>query len=254
MAEKPFRFRAVHAKNPWRKAAHETFKNATSSGNRSALALFEHGNDAINYAKEGEPLCVVVWHKDAREGQVLKHDPNATDGLRHSEPVPRSVIDGWEKQRGASDEELEHYFGSAHSPATASELTEPLVEDATLDGFKTIEQLNEHLSKAVAESATLSRETRLKRLDQATNNPQRVEVSTFAFIRNPDVIVEVLIRANGRCELCGSLAPFQRARDGSPYLEVHHIIPLSLGGEDTISNAQALCPNCHRYLHFGQMP
>lgn len=44
--------------------------------------------------------------------------------------------------------------------------------------------------------------------------------------------------------------PFRRL-DGEIFLEVHHIIPLSEGGEDTVANAEALCPNCHREKHFG---
>ncbi len=59
-------------------------------------------------------------------------------------------------------------------------------------------------------------------------------------------------RASGKCELCGCDAPFYRASDGSPYLEVHHWITLSDGGEDTVENAGALCPNCHGQAHFGQ--
>ena len=47
-------------------------------------------------------------------------------------------------------------------------------------------------------------------------------------------------------------APFLRAKDNSPYLEIHHWITLAEGGDDTIENACALCPNCHRELHFGQ--
>lgn len=38
----------------------------------------------------------------------------------------------------------------------------------------------------------------------------------------------------------------------SPYLEVHHKVPLALGGDDTVANATALCPNCHRQNHFGK--
>ncbi|WP_196607201.1 HNH endonuclease [Pectinatus frisingensis] len=34
------------------------------------------------------------------------------------------------------------------------------------------------------------------------------------------------------------------------YLEVHHVIPLSKDVDDTADNAIALCPNCHRELHF----
>jgi 5-methylcytosine-specific restriction enzyme A len=33
------------------------------------------------------------------------------------------------------------------------------------------------------------------------------------------------------------------------YLECHHIVWLAEGGEDTIANTVALCPNCHRKMH-----
>nr|WP_275041241.1 HNH endonuclease signature motif containing protein [Halomonas meridiana] len=48
-----------------------------------------------------------------------------------------------------------------------------------------------------------------------------------------------------------NLAPFNRKSDGSPYLEVHHRKPLAEGGDDTVANAIALCPNCHRAAHYG---
>lgn len=38
-------------------------------------------------------------------------------------------------------------------------------------------------------------------------------------------------RAGGTCELCEELAPFKK-REGEPYLETHHIVWLSNGGED----------------------
>jgi len=88
-------------------------------------------------------------------------------------------------------------------------------------------------------------------LANAPKTPQIVQVVSVAYKRNPDVIVEVLLRANGKCENCSADAPFKRSKDGSPYLEVHHKIPLSESGFDTVENAIATCPNCHRLLHFG---
>ncbi|HDR7378766.1 TPA: HNH endonuclease [Bacillus toyonensis] len=41
------------------------------------------------------------------------------------------------------------------------------------------------------------------------------------------------------------------AKDGTPYLEVHHVVPLATGGEDSVENAVALCQNCHRKAHYG---
>lgn len=101
-----------------------------------------------------------------------------------------------------------------------------------------------------AEEAMLSNERKL-RLAVAPKIPTTRVVTTTVFDRNPDVVAEVLYRAKGVCQRCDSPAPFVRRSDGTPYLEVHHVIQLACGGEDTVANAIALCPNCHRYYHNG---
>jgi 5-methylcytosine-specific restriction protein A len=103
----------------------------------------------------------------------------------------------------------------------------------------------------VVQSQDDSSQARQKRLATASKTPERVRVESTAFKRNPDVVAEVLARANGRCEECKLTAPFLRARDNTPYLEIHHKVMLANGGEDTVENAVAVCPNCHRRLHFG---
>ena len=113
------------------------------------------------------------------------------------------------------------------------------------------EQLQSDLDREVAESKSQSNETRLKRLAAAPRLPEKVQVLSVGYRRNPDVIVEVLNRADGICEQCHKEAPFLRAKDGTPYLEIHHWKPLSEGGEDIVENAGALCPNCHREVHYG---
>ncbi|MBI4468886.1 MAG: HNH endonuclease [Acidobacteria bacterium] len=90
---------------------------------------------------------------------------------------------------------------------------------------------------------------RSTRLAQAPRQPLRSYVVLSTFRRNPDVVAEVLERANGLCERCHAAAPFNRASDGTPYLEVHHKVRLVDNGEDTVENAIALCPNCHRFAH-----
>ncbi len=92
---------------------------------------------------------------------------------------------------------------------------------------------------------------RAKRLAAAQKKPTVRVTTVLDFDRNPDVVAEVLAQASGKCQQCGSPAPFTRKSDGSPYLEVHHKIPLAFGGEDTVVNAIALCPNCHREAHYG---
>lgn len=96
-----------------------------------------------------------------------------------------------------------------------------------------------------------STEIRQNRLKKAAKLPRKIQLLTGVYVRNPDVVAEVLHQAKGQCGRCRRPAPFSRKADGSPYLEVHHIQRLKDGGEDTVENAIALCPNCHRELHFG---
>lgn len=112
-------------------------------------------------------------------------------------------------------------------------------------------QMHEDFELAVQEASKLSAIRRKERLASAPRIPKQLEVTTTIFDRNPDVVAEVRKRARGVCDECKKAAPFLRRSDGSPYLEVHHRISLANGGEDTVENAVALCPNCHRAAHHG---
>lgn len=119
-----------------------------------------------------------------------------------------------------------------------------LREMATFDEVSLL--LDDQVTKALADAP----KSRAQRLRQAPTIPEQQIVLTRIFKRNPDVIAEALLLANGMCQGCNKVAPFLRA-DGRPYLEVHHRQPLGEGGADTIENAIALCPNCHRERHYG---
>lgn len=68
--------------------------------------------------------------------------------------------------------------------------------------------------------------------------------------RSATVRAYVLARARGFCEGCQLPAPFQRPT-GEPYLEPHHVTRISDGGPDHPCHVIALCPTCHRRVHFG---
>lgn len=118
-----------------------------------------------------------------------------------------------------------------------------VVEDSTYT--------KQELAKQVEVARRSTPEQRKARLRSASKKPSRIWVLSAEFRRNPDVVAEVLERASGTCEACKEPAPFKRKSDGTPYLEVHHRIQLAHGGDDTVENAIALCPNCHRKAHFG---
>ncbi|CBL46584.1 probable endonuclease [gamma proteobacterium HdN1] len=123
---------------------------------------------------------------------------------------------------------------------------------AVSEGFKSAEDIQGSFQKAVEAAAKVPIAERQNLLKSFGKLPRTRPVVSLVYERNPYVVVEVLNRAKGMCERCKSQAPFKRRKDNTPYLEVHHRVRLADGGEDTVENAVALCPNCHRLLHFGR--
>jgi len=124
---------------------------------------------------------------------------------------------------------------------------EPLPEITAADFVDYQAQIQINIDRSRATDPLMRR----RRLAVATPKPKLMTVQAKVYSRNADVIEEVLDRAEGVCENCLETAPFMRASNGTPYLEVHHKVQLSKGGDDTVMNAIALCPNCHRKMHFG---
>lgn len=95
-------------------------------------------------------------------------------------------------------------------------------------------------------------EARKLALDAVTP-PENSEKLTLKIIyaRSNKVKLYVLMRANGLCESCEKPAPFSK-KNGTPYLEPHHINRLSDGGMDHPKYMGAICPSCHREIHYGQ--
>ena len=106
-----------------------------------------------------------------------------------------------------------------------------------------IKKLNKRKVKSLSDEE-LQRKTKLSE----RGKPGYSYTKTRVYQRSQYVVESVERRAKGICELCEQEAPFKKP-DGKPYLEVHHIVQLAKGGPDTISNAVALCPNCHRKMH-----
>lgn len=78
--------------------------------------------------------------------------------------------------------------------------------------------------------------------------PTTKVVTSTRFDRDLSVVNTVKKLANGYCELTGERT-FMDA-NGEYFLEVHHVIPLSKGGYDTIDNCVAITPTMHRALHY----
>jgi len=137
-------------------------------------------------------------------------------------------------------------LGKMRSPGWAE-----VNDSGDLITVETEETSNHKLANELAVAKNIDAETLQQRLQNAPKTPEPFLIISRGFRRNANVIIVVLKRANGICERCKKNAPFHRKSDGTPFLEVHHRTPLADGGEDTIENAVALCPNCHREAHYG---
>lgn len=123
-------------------------------------------------------------------------------------------------------------------------LDELCSEPQNIDHIKRV--FEERVARAISDTS----EARKARLLACAGQPLKILVIVTVFDRSPDVVATVLLRANGVCEKCRQAAPFIRRSNRSPYLEVHHVIRLADGGNDSVENAVAVCPNCHRKAHY----
>lgn len=116
---------------------------------------------------------------------------------------------------------------------------------AKINGDAELTEAADQLSKI------LSRAEIFEKANLAVGKPEKRERRVTDYVRNPFVVAAALVRAGGKCERHKCRHVLFERTGGSPYLEVHHILPLSEGGDDTLLNVAALCPSCHREHHFG---
>jgi 5-methylcytosine-specific restriction enzyme A len=103
------------------------------------------------------------------------------------------------------------------------------------------------LSLATAELSELRR----KAVADSAEFRSPAERRAIYRMRSRAIRLYVLARAAGKCEGCGNAAPFQ-TRQGTPYLEPHHVRRLTDGGPDDPMWVVAVCPNCHRRAHYAE--
>lgn len=92
---------------------------------------------------------------------------------------------------------------------------------------------------------------RRRAIQESPPDSNPAERKRNVYQRSEAVKIYVLRRSDGVCEGCGQPAPFKRI-GGSYYLEPHHIRRRADAGPDHPRWVAALCPNCHRRVHYGE--
>ena len=211
-------------------------------------------------ADEEELLAHRLCEQVGQQCQGLPDDRNRPDGPRQG-----SFWRGW--QAAVADdrapyrsealsrvtwESLGYRAGQIHGSADralADRAFERFSESWELEYFAPTED-RDQLEQRAAEWARSLQAAEAPRGSVGSLEPPGARpVQTVQYRRSPGVVANVVARAAGICDLCQGPAPFERG-DGTPFLEVHHITPLAMGGLDHEDNAVALCPNCHRRCHY----
>ena len=207
--------------------------------NKSAYVTNAKQNAAIRAAgikpstkRPAKQFEISVLGESATSVQASYYNSERSDEAnRAPEPrIGRDFISHWLK---TGDQVL---IGNIGTKLFALKLTLPP------DEFKLVDGIARSNPEAIFDKAK-----------RAKGKPKITSVTRNDFVRDQFVVRAALLRSSGKCEMpdCKTILFFKE--EGVPYLEVHHITPLSEDGEDTLDNAAALCPNCHREQHHGKL-
>ncbi|EIJ42124.1 putative restriction endonuclease [Beggiatoa alba B18LD] len=84
-----------------------------------------------------------------------------------------------------------------------------------------------------------------------TDEPtQQITTTITTFRRNNKINVYVKRKAGYKCQMPNCDYEGFDMPSGKKYIEVHHLVPLAEGGTDSLENTVAVCPTCHRKLHY----
>jgi hypothetical protein len=233
----------------WNRTGHDFTRNESVAG----LWAYARTHDGPVSRLPGSPVADVAL----RIGRAVSGVYNKVMNFRHLDPRDdRAGMSGgsdadarvwnefFDKVRGELQlTELEKEFTRLWGHHEAAAVADPELQ-------------HEALTKAARalEQNTLS--ALMSRYDkEMINRPKRPRANAAiarVFERGALVVAIARLRANYRCEVPGCEHPVFVCADGSTYSEVHHIVPLSEGGEDVLSNVACVCPAHHREAHVGK--
>ncbi|WLI05381.1 HNH endonuclease signature motif containing protein [Pseudomonas sp. FP597] len=211
-------------------------KDKTDWSDAELAAAVEAYLKMLAWEKNGQPFNKALENRLLREGPVAGRAKGSIE-FRMQNISTVLVRMGWDRIEG---------YKPAKNVGTGVEqrIRQALAAQGVFE--------SEDAAQTADEQTLIRRASKLQqqpfpKLPDGIAQPQKVSTVSTSFVRDPKVRAWVLKEAKGICEGCGSNAPFEV--DGLPFLEVHHVKHLAQKGSDRITNAVALCPNCHQRCH-----
>ncbi|MFH1897157.1 MAG: HNH endonuclease [Candidatus Desantisbacteria bacterium] len=92
----------------------------------------------------------------------------------------------------------------------------------------------------------------IKTIDISKESPEKREYLVETYVRSVSWALKAIKIFGKYCIFNKCSNTFLR-EDGTPYIEVHHIVPLCKGGEDGLWNLSVLCAHHHRMAHYADV-
>ena len=185
--------------------------------------------------KEYEDTVFCMWPRDAIK------NPNTQITLRIKiDLISKALVNGFAKSYNQANQLLVAFKPEFIHKEIVNNDINPVLIKPTYDKQDLDKKVDQIFRKKYKVKSAPGNKIPRKKFAQIEQYERDIKVKCF-----------VLDVADGVCESCKSNAPFINEA-GRPYLEVHHIKRLADGGSDTVSNAIAVCPNCHMELHYSK--
>jgi len=142
-------------------------------------------------------------------------------------------------------------------PPTAEPLTEPLLEARPDRLVLIVDDLLDrdpdwHVNDLESLSPSDLREI-VRQVNERMRKSRDARRRVYTRIERCSSLSRLIKAMRGySCQVCGPQSPGVFAsQTGLPYVETHHIDPLSQGGPDIEENVLVVCATCHRKFHYG---
>ncbi len=216
-----------------------------------------------SFGGDAEPIALCIWHKNlsVEDGEIfcadnLRRGAEKLTQISRDSSTNKTIRDSARRKipRARSFDDLVDHAFKKNLPVRAIIIDE-VSKGSTSRKNRLLDDELWHVSSYDDKSGDFRIVRGAKDLENTTyfdqfsiaGRDERITTTGTAFFRSREVRNAVLLRAGGICEHCGEQG-FMTSGEGF-YLETHHVIPLSEGGADHVSNVVAICPNDHRKAH-----
>lgn len=206
------------------------------------LGLAADAPFAMAWSQQGRDWPFPVAAMQAAAQSHLWSADDFDNVLRETERLPGQAHVFWNEALSADETKVKTWAFSLHQSSPKS-LTEAQYQQAVLD-------------KAVLINS--NKKTKYMEPAGALPVPPKAgNVASSSYQRNPAVAADALEQAGFKCEIADTHETFITSAKNLPYIEAHHLVPISKQGNydaslDVTANIVALCPMCHKLLHHGR--